>query len=133
VIQAADEHLASCAECRRYMHVIERGLELLHALPAPEVRDDFVPRLQHRIYHVDQERSLRWHTSSGTTALAMAGMAILLTAVAWSPVLRSSAPTVELEPIVVSRTLPVAAEDGLPHGAPGDAAGAGRLLRRALG
>lgn len=103
VIQAADEHLASCAECRRYMHVIERGLELLHALPAPEVRDDFVPRLQHRIYHVDQERSLRWHTSSGTTALAMAGMAILLTAVAWSPVLRSSAPTVELEPIVVSR------------------------------
>jgi hypothetical protein len=52
---------------------------------------------------VDQERSLRRHTSSGTTGLAMVGMAILLTAVAWSPALRPSPPTVELEPIVVSR------------------------------
>jgi hypothetical protein len=70
------------------------------------MRDDFRPRLQHRLYHVDEEASLRRHASSGTTALAVAGIAVLLTAVAWSPSLRPSAPVVELAPIVVSSPPP---------------------------
>lgn len=101
-VAEAEAHLASCASCRRYRHVLERGAELLRSLPAPEVAEDFGPRLQHRLYHVDQDSVLRTHTSSGTTALSVLGMAVLLTAVAWSPALRATAPTVELEPIVVS-------------------------------
>lgn len=100
--EAAD-HLESCPDCRRYRHVMHRGAELLRALPEPEVNEDFAPRLQHRLYHVDEEASLRGHTSSGTTALALIGMAILLAAAAWSPTFRPTTPTVELEPIVVSR------------------------------
>lgn len=103
LIEEAEQHLEGCPTCRRYRHVMARGAALLRALPEPEVVEDFAPRLQHRIYHVDQEASLRSHTSSGTTALAVVGMAVLLAAAAWSPALRSVVPTVELEPIVVSR------------------------------
>jgi hypothetical protein len=76
---------------------------MLRALPEPDVREDFVPRLQHRLYHVDEEAALHRNTSTGTNALALFGVALLLTAVAWSPTFRSGAPVVELAPIVVSR------------------------------
>lgn len=102
VVRAAEEHLASCASCRRYRHVLERGAELLRSLPAPEVGEDFVPRLQHRVLHEEQEAFLRRYANSGATALAVLGMALLLTVVAWAPALRRSAPVVELPPIVVS-------------------------------
>jgi anti-sigma factor RsiW len=100
-IAEAEDHLSACSSCRRYRHVMARGAELLRSLPEPEVVEDFAPRLQHRLYHVDEEGSLR-STSSGTTALAVIGMALLVGAAAWSPAFRASVPTVELEPIVVS-------------------------------
>jgi anti-sigma factor RsiW len=103
LVREAEGHLERCASCRRYRRVMERGAELLRALPGPEVNEDFVPRLRHRLYHVDQEPSLRGHTTSGTTALALIGMALLLAAAAWSPALWQGVPTVELAPIVVSR------------------------------
>jgi hypothetical protein len=104
----ADEHLASCASCRRYRCVVERGVDLLRALPVPEVNEDFVPRLQHRIFDVDQVALLRRHSNSGATALAVLGMAVVLSAVAWAPVLRSSEPVIELPPIVVNTPPPAA-------------------------
>ncbi len=103
LVREAEDHLETCSSCRRYRRVMERGAELLRALPEPEVNEDFVPRLRHRLYHVDQEPSLRGHTTSGTTALAVIGMALLLAAAAWSPALWQGVPTVELAPIVVSR------------------------------
>jgi hypothetical protein len=112
-VGAAHAHLAGCPSCRRYRHVVERGAQLLQALPTPAVRDDFRPRLQHRLYHVDQEAVLRRHTASGATALAVAGISVLLTAVAWSPTLRPSSPVVELPPIVVSRPPPGAVRPAL--------------------
>jgi anti-sigma factor RsiW len=102
-VREAESHLERCATCRRYRRVMDRGAELLRALPEPEVNEDFVPRLRHRLYHVDQEPSLHGHTTSGTTALALIGVALLLAAVAWSPALWQGVPTVELAPIVVSR------------------------------
>ena len=102
VVRAAEEHLASCDSCRHYRRVVERGAELLRSLPAPEVGDDFVPRLQHRIVQEEQEAFLRRHANSGATALAVVGMALVLTAVAWAPALWRSETVVELPPIVVS-------------------------------
>ncbi|MDP2957322.1 MAG: zf-HC2 domain-containing protein [Longimicrobiales bacterium] len=100
-VRAADEHLASCSSCRRYRYVLERGAEVLRALPATEVHEDFAPRLQNRLLHVEEDAAIRRHTDSGATALAVLGIAVLLTAVAWAPALRRSAPVVELAPIVV--------------------------------
>ncbi|MFQ5537647.1 MAG: anti-sigma factor family protein [Gemmatimonadota bacterium] len=98
----AEEHLARCGRCSRYHRVVEAGLQVLRSGPVLDVPSDFHPRLQHRLYHVDDEAALLGHANSGTTALAVLGIALLLTLVVWSPLLRPREPVVELEPIVVS-------------------------------
>ena len=98
----AKAHLESCSECTRYHQVMMQGGAVLRSLPQAQVPEDFQPRLQHRLYHVDDEVALNAHTASGTTALTVLGMSMLLTALAWSPALRPMAPVVELPPIVVS-------------------------------
>jgi anti-sigma factor RsiW len=102
-VSAIDRHLEGCDRCGRYRDVVVGGTRVLRELPQPELREDFEPRLRHRLYHVDDERTLRAHASSGTPAMAVLGIAILLSAVAWSPTLFSGAPVVRLEPIVVDR------------------------------
>jgi hypothetical protein len=93
-------HLEECVSCRRYHRVVTRGGQLLRELPPPSVPPDFHPRLQHRIYHVEDEAVLTRPVGSGTTGATALAMAILLTVVAWSPSVTGSAPTVELPPIV---------------------------------
>ncbi|HKJ01512.1 MAG TPA: zf-HC2 domain-containing protein, partial [Longimicrobiales bacterium] len=61
-IRRAEDHLASCPRCRRYREVVVQGAALLRSLPPPDVQEDFVPRLQHRLYHVDEEAALRRDT-----------------------------------------------------------------------
>ena len=102
-VQAMEEHVGRCSSCGRYKMVLEHGASLLKSLPEPELREDFGPRLRHRLYHVDDERVLADHATPAVPALAVLGIAILLTAVVWSPVLHDGAPVVELAPIVVSR------------------------------
>ena len=101
-IEAMERHLAECTACGRYRVVVEQGASLLKALPEPELREDFVPRLRHRIYDLDSERALQ-ATQSATPALTVLGIAILLTALAWAPVLRWGVREVRLEAIVVDR------------------------------
>lgn len=102
-VQEAETHLASCASCRRYREVVERGAELFRAVPGVAVRADFYPRLKHRIYHMEDARALsRGSAGSATTAATILGMAVLLSVVAWSPLMRSDRTQVELSPIVVS-------------------------------
>ncbi|HET9948742.1 MAG TPA: zf-HC2 domain-containing protein [Longimicrobiales bacterium] len=102
-LQEMEKHLARCGSCRRYARVIERGAELVRSLPQPPLRDDFEPRLRHRLYHVQEERAFPEQVASRAPALTVLGIALLLTAIAWSPVLRGAAPVVQLDPIVVSR------------------------------
>jgi len=101
--EVLDAHLEACASCRRYKAVVEHGASLLRSLPQPELKEDFEPRLRHRIYHLDDLRHLSDHAASGTPALSVLGIALVLTAVAWAPTLRGDAPVVELDPIVVDR------------------------------
>lgn len=100
-VRAMDEHLEGCDSCRRYKNVIEHGASVLRSLPEPELREDFAPRLQHRLYHVQDERTSSDHVASRAPALTVLGIALVLTAVAWSPLLRSGVPVIELDPIVV--------------------------------
>jgi anti-sigma factor RsiW len=102
-VDAIDRHLSECGHCVRYHNVLVHGTAVLRQLPEPELREDFGPRLRHRLYHADDERTLHAHASSGAPAMTVLGIAVLLTAVAWSPLLVSRAPVVQLPPIVVNR------------------------------
>ena len=98
-----EAHLRECVSCRRYKAVYEQGTSLLRSLPEPELGEDFEPRLRHRIFHVDDRRALIDNSGSATPALTVLGLAVLLTVVAWSPLLRGEPPVVELAPIVVDQ------------------------------
>ena len=98
-----EAHLRECVSCRRYKAVYEQGTSLLRSLPEPELGEDFEPRLRHRIFHVDDRRGLIDNSGSATPALTVLGLAVLLTVVAWSPLLREEPPMVELAPIVVDQ------------------------------
>ena len=65
-VRAMEEHLLGCDSCRRYKAVLEHGSTLLQSLPSEELREDFAPRLQHRLYHVQEERSLAVCTEGET-------------------------------------------------------------------
>lgn len=102
--EAFAAHLASCPSCRRYRDVVERGVELLRSLPPQFPRDDFRPRLQHAIYHVDAERARRRSSSSlaGTGAMTLVAAVAILAGILWTPVLFEEGSAVELPPVVVN-------------------------------
>ncbi|HEX7118449.1 MAG TPA: zf-HC2 domain-containing protein [Longimicrobiales bacterium] len=82
-----EAHLASCPTCARYDRVVRSGVRLLRGLPEVEPSSDFFPRLQHRIYNLEEElRAGKRAPGVGAVAsLAVAGTIALL---AWSPLLR---------------------------------------------
>ncbi|MDA0312251.1 MAG: anti-sigma factor [Gemmatimonadetes bacterium] len=103
-IRLFEAHVEGCADCRRYREVVQRGSEVLRMLPEPELTEDFAPRLRRRLYQVPHHGALA-SGASATPAMTVVGMAILLTAIAWSPALKG-VPQIEMAPIVVDRPAP---------------------------
>ena len=54
----ADVHLAACADCRRYHAILVQGSAILRSSPRVTVSEDFLGRLQHRIYHIDDATAI---------------------------------------------------------------------------
>ena len=102
VVRRVEAHMSACASCRQYERVVSEGVAVLRGEGDVEVPADFDARLRHRLFHVDEEDALLNHANSGATALAVLSIALVLTAVAWSPMLRPGVPQVELSPLVVS-------------------------------
>ncbi|HIL89832.1 MAG TPA: zf-HC2 domain-containing protein [Gemmatimonadetes bacterium] len=99
-VRAFEEHLNECSACSRHRRVIEQGSALLRTLPKPKLSDNFVPRLRHRLYHVDDQYSLR-SAASVVTPPALLAMAVILMIVSWLPVFRDATPEIALETVVV--------------------------------
>lgn len=102
VAAQVESHLESCPRCRKYRRVVAEGVSVLRAGDEVDVPGDFEARLRHRLLHVDEEDTLLSHAHSGATALAVLSIALVLTAVAWSPLLRPDVPQVDMAPLVVS-------------------------------
>jgi hypothetical protein len=98
---AMEGHLERCGSCLRYKNVVEHGRSVLLSLPAPELCEDFSSKLEHRLFRAADGLSPSDAVASRAPALAVFGIAVLLTVVAWAPFLRGGSPLVQLEPIVV--------------------------------
>ncbi len=108
---AFDAHLAACAGCCRYHRVLERGVALWCALPPTHPSFDFLPRLQHRLYHVDDAGKFSPRRSLGSAALvAVASVGLL--AVAWLPFATRVPVEIELPPVAVQA--PASRGEALP-------------------
>ncbi len=84
-VRAFEEHLNECSACSRHRRVIEQGSALLRALPRPKLSENFVPKLRHRLYHVDDQHSLRSPASVAMPA-ALLATAVVLMIVSWLPI-----------------------------------------------
>ena len=103
VRQQAEAHMAECAKCARYQEVVSRSVALLDLMPKVEPTESFRSRLEHRLLHLEDGGSVaRTDEGSATPAVTVVGMAILLAAAAWSPMIGSGLPEVDLPAIVVS-------------------------------
>lgn len=93
-----EEHLTRCPSCARYDRVVRQGIQLCRELPRIEPSGDFLPRLQHKIYHLEDELARR-PAFTGSTVLAVVLILGFVTA-AWLPALLHRHEVV-LPPIVV--------------------------------
>jgi hypothetical protein len=93
----ADAHLERCEGCARYDRLIGAGIAELKTLPDLSPSYDFLDRLQHRIHHLQEERSF-WSRStlSGTSSGFVALLVVLIGGAAWLPVLRAKPALIEL-------------------------------------
>lgn len=84
-------HLDHCASCSRYDRVVRQASRLVRDLPEIEPSSDFHARLQHRIYNLE-DGIVPVRAASGTGAATTLAVAVVLTILAWGPVLRYAAP-----------------------------------------
>jgi negative regulator of sigma E activity len=117
-----ESHLRGCASCARYDRVVKGGVDVLLEAEELQVADDFMDRLQHRLYHVDDEMSAarrRRARPLGRNTAAAAAVAATVAGIALLPQLRT-APTVTMLPTVAaSAPAPAAESRYLADGADG--------------
>jgi anti-sigma factor RsiW len=109
---AFEAHVSECPSCDRYDRVVGDGVGQLQALRTVEPSHDFMPRLQHRLYHLEEERT--WWSrrdASGASAGFVLLLAIAIGVTAWLPVTpKPKELVVELPPVAAAppqRTEPV--------------------------
>lgn len=95
-----EAHLDRCESCARYDRVVQRGLFIYRNLPELKPSPDFVPRLRHRLYHVDDQGRFTRTTPVGSAAL-VAVAAVGFLAVAWLPFATRLSVEVTLPPVAV--------------------------------
>ena len=96
-------HLDACSACTRYDRTIRDGLQLLAELPDAEGSEDFMPRLTHRLYNLDQgvlDTSSR-HFLGSAALVAVASVGLL--ALFWLPFAASVPVELELPAVAVER------------------------------
>jgi len=103
---AYERHLLDCESCRRYNQVVDRGVALYCDLPSPTPSPDFMPRLLHRLYHLDDAVRLTSRRALGSAALvAIAGVGFLT--VAWFPFANRMSVEIQLPMVAVDAPAPV--------------------------
>lgn len=100
-------HQEGCSGCRRYDRVIRRGVKVWRSLPEVEPSPDFLPRLRHRLYHVDDAESLAAERPLGSAAL-VAVAAVGFLALAWLPFATQMSVEVQLPAVAVEAPVPEA-------------------------
>ena len=97
---ACGEHEGECPSCSRYARVMREGVDLFRELPEAEPASDFTPRLQHRLYHV--EDNIPWAVAHpGGSAAVLAVAAVGLLSLFWLPFATQIPVEVQFAPVAV--------------------------------
>jgi hypothetical protein len=96
--EAFDGHVSSCTSCARYDRVIRLGSREVAGLPPIAPSEDFMARLQHRLYTVDAERATSAR-AAGTSSMLVLALAALLGIAAWGPLMQPRKAVIVLPPV----------------------------------
>ena len=103
--KAGEEHLLQCEKCRRYSAVVSEGLLILKDMPPEKLPENFWASLEHRIFHVRDEKMLKGHLHSSTRNFAIACSFILVAFfISNSYMSNYLRPDIELPAIIVSKS-----------------------------
>ncbi|MEN8145069.1 MAG: zf-HC2 domain-containing protein [Gemmatimonadota bacterium] len=99
----AERHLATCESCTRYDSVFCRGIELLHTIPSAESAEDFMPRLRHRLYNVDDGiyRASRRQLGGSAALIGVASVGLL--SLLWLPFATRTSVEFQLQAVAAER------------------------------
>jgi anti-sigma factor RsiW len=78
-LERFETHLSRCVSCARYDRVLRKGRMLARQGAAVSGGDQFMPRLQRRLWH-DRTHARRASAAPGGVATALAGLTVVLTA-----------------------------------------------------
>ncbi|MEE9208176.1 MAG: zf-HC2 domain-containing protein [Gemmatimonadota bacterium] len=98
-----ERHLATCESCRRYDSVYCRGIELLRTLPTAESAEDFMPRLRHRLYNVDDGIYQASRRQLGGSAALIGVASVGLLALLWLPFTARTSVEFQLQAVAAER------------------------------
>ena len=99
-LRAFELHHGSCPNCARYDRIVRQGTDLFRELPRPDTSPDFLPRLRHRLYHVDDHAVLGARPGGSAALVAVAAVGLL--ALVWLPFASRIPVEVELAPVAVT-------------------------------
>lgn len=102
-----DGHAAVCSSCARYDRAVRQGGDLLRGLPELQPSEDFMPRLQHRVFHLEEEMRHPPRRVPRAGALMFVAAGIVAAATAF-PGLDSEPALPELPPIAARAPQPAA-------------------------
>jgi|TARA_B110000014_G_C20112838_1_gene586716 hypothetical protein len=103
--KTGEEHLLQCEKCRRYSAVVSEGLLILKEMPPEELPEKFWASLEHRIFHVRDEKMLKGHLHSSVKNFAIACSFILIAFfISNSYMSNDLGPDIELPAIIVSKS-----------------------------
>ena len=100
-----EEHLLGCERCRHYSSVVSMGVCILKEIPSAKLPENFWSSLEHRIFHVRDEKMLSLQLPRAAIPLGATCVAVLLMIlISNSHFLNPLRSDVELPAIVVSRS-----------------------------
>jgi hypothetical protein len=103
VSEEMEAHCSACERCRTYTDILKAGGNLLRALPTLDVPPDFRPRLDHRIFHLEDGASIaRESMGTGATTVSVLAVAVLVALSAWAPAVNVVDRAVEFPTVVVA-------------------------------
>lgn len=94
------QHIENCPSCREYDRVMQRGLHVFRRLQPPDSTPDFANNLRSRVAEFQHGVEQRQNLTARAATLATLSTTALLVLVT-IPMLRASADTVRLPPVVV--------------------------------
>jgi hypothetical protein len=95
-----EAHLAGCVTCSTYVELLDEGVGQLRSLPEIEPSYDFLPRLQHKLFHLEEDQAWRLQPEASATSVGFViTLVMLIASAAWLPLVRPKPPLVVLAPV----------------------------------